>query len=169
MYGNGSAVSTLDTMYDNGSAPWIQCMAIFQHPGSGLGICSSNFGANCSFFAKKVSKWAIRSKKWEIRSFAHFWWATWAICSQSLIPSEQPERIAQKEWVKLLHFLKTSKKTVKTYKKYVFFEFFLANRSFLRAKEKNERFAQKNRGISSFAHLSWATWANCSHSLICHE
>ena len=29
-----------------------------------------------------------------IRSFAHFWWETWAICSQTLISSEQPERIA---------------------------------------------------------------------------
>ena len=61
---------------------------------SGLGIRSSNFGANRSFFAKKVSKWAICSKsEW----FAHlliFWLETWAICSRSLIPSERPEQIA---------------------------------------------------------------------------
>ena len=29
-----------------------------------------------------------------IRSFAHFWWATWAIFSWSLIFDERPERFA---------------------------------------------------------------------------
>ena len=32
-------------------------------------------------FCEKMSKWAIHSKKRVIRSFAHFWWATWAINS----------------------------------------------------------------------------------------
>ena len=45
-------------------------------------------------FCPKMSKWAIRSKKWAIHSFSHFWWATWAIRSWSLISSEGPERIA---------------------------------------------------------------------------
>ena len=45
---------------------------------SGLGIRSSVFLANRSFFALKC---AICSKKRAIHSFAHFWWATWAICS----------------------------------------------------------------------------------------
>ena len=37
------------------------------------------------------------------------------------------------------------------------------------SEKANERFAQKNRAICSFAHLSWATWVNRSRSLICHE
>ena len=41
-----------------------------------------------------MSKWVICSKKWAICSFTHFWWATWAIRSWSLIFGEQPERIA---------------------------------------------------------------------------
>ena len=45
-------------------------------------------------FCPKMSEWAIGSKKWAIHSFAHLWWGTWAIRSQSLISSEQPERIA---------------------------------------------------------------------------
>ena len=42
----------------------------------------------------------LRNKQgWELahrfsQRIAHFWWATWAICSQSLFSSEQPERIA---------------------------------------------------------------------------
>ena len=32
-------------------------------------------------FCKKMSEWAICSKKRVICSCAHFWWATWAICS----------------------------------------------------------------------------------------
>ena len=49
-------------------------------------------------FCEKMSQWAIRSKnEW----FAHFWWATWAICSWSLIFGERPERfayIAHQKW-----------------------------------------------------------------------
>ena len=92
------------------------------------------------FCKKHEQKWAIFSNKWAIRSFANFWWATWAIRSQSLIPSERPgerpERFAhfaQREWTK----------------------------------EKNERFTQKSRGICSFALLWWVTRVNHSHLLIC--
>ena len=55
-----------------------------------LFIC---FLSESLIFCQKVSEWAICSKKWAIRSFAHLWWATWAICSWSLIFGEQPERI----------------------------------------------------------------------------
>ena len=43
-------------------------------------------------FCEKISKWVIRSHKNE--RFPHFWWATWAICSQLLICLEQSELIA---------------------------------------------------------------------------
>ena len=42
-------------------------------------------------FCPKMSEWVICSKKLVIHSFTHFWWATWAIQSQSLISSERPE------------------------------------------------------------------------------
>ena len=52
-------------------------------------------------FCEKMSEWAILSKKRAIRSkkraicsFAHFYSATWAIRSWSLICGEQPEQIA---------------------------------------------------------------------------
>ena len=52
------------------------------------------FQSDSLVFCPKMSKWAIRSKKWAIHSFAHFWWATWAIHSRSLISSERHEWIA---------------------------------------------------------------------------
>ena len=42
---------------------------------------------------KRISNSLIRSKELAIHSFAHFWCATWAICSQSLISSEGCEWI----------------------------------------------------------------------------
>ena len=73
----------------------------------GLGIRSSVFWANRSFFAKKMSEWAIRSKKSNSldRSFlvsdlskslmvAHLSWATWASRSQLLICPERSEWIS---------------------------------------------------------------------------
>ena len=58
---------------------------------SGLGIRSSVFWANCSFFAKKMNEWAtwgnrscslIFSERPErFAHIAHFWWATRAIRS----------------------------------------------------------------------------------------
>ena len=75
------------------------------------------FPSELLVFCPKMSKWAIRSKKLAIHSFAHFWWATWAICSRSLISSErceriifgeQPERfahIAQRKWANVCESL----------------------------------------------------------------
>ena len=62
---------------------------------AGLGIRSSVFWANCSFFAKKLAKERFAQKKRPIPSFAHFWWATWAICSWLLF--------AHQKWI--AHFL----------------------------------------------------------------
>ena len=45
-------------------------------------------------FCQKSEQISNSLKKWVICSFALFWWATWAIRSQLLIPSEQPEQIA---------------------------------------------------------------------------
>ena len=52
------------------------------------------FPSESLIFCPKMCEWAICSKKWAIHSFTHFWWVTWAICSQSLIFSEGPEWIA---------------------------------------------------------------------------
>ena len=51
------------------------------------------FPSKSLIFCPKMSEWAIRSKKWAIHSSTHFWWATWAIRSQSLISSERCEWI----------------------------------------------------------------------------
>ena len=80
----------------------LTCITVF----SGLGICSSVFWANQSFFAKNeliMSKWAICSKKPAIHSFAHFlvsdlskslmvihfWWANWVICSHHSLKKKE--------------------------------------------------------------------------------
>ena len=57
------------------------CHVIFDPCFSGLGIRSSVFWANRSFFCEKNNEWEIRSKKRAICSFAHFWCATWVIRS----------------------------------------------------------------------------------------
>ena len=107
-----------------------------------------------------MSEWAIRSKKRAICSFlvshpgfllmvTHFWWATWAICShRSFLVSTLSDSLTS-----LIKKEGMSKK----------FEWIIR---FLWA---IEQFAQNNQVIRSFAHLSWATWANCSHLLFCHE
>ena len=59
-----------------------------------LGICSSVFRANHSFFAQKWGNERFAQKYKSCHSFAHFCWATWAICSWSLISSERCERIS---------------------------------------------------------------------------
>ena len=73
--------------------------------------------------------------------------ATWAICSWLLIFGERPEQFAHithekrgNEWIaRFFMYKKRTKNTISV----KFFE--------------------------QIAHLSWATWANCSRSLICHE
>ena len=120
-------------------------------------------------------------KKWAIRSFTHFWRATWVIRSRSLsylatwenrsrllICPERPARFAhfaQKEWANLFIFLK-SLKSCKKRTKLRFFPIFLGYRLLFVSERANAQFTQKN---EQFAHLSWATWANRSHSLICYE
>ena len=52
------------------------------------------FPSESLVFCPKMSEWAICSKKWATHSFAHFWLATWGICSRLLISSERCERIA---------------------------------------------------------------------------
>ena len=44
------------------------------------------FPSKSLVFCPKMSEWAIRSKKWAIHSFAHFWWAKWAIRSHRSFP-----------------------------------------------------------------------------------
>ena len=126
-------------------------------------------------------------KKWANEQFAQkvsdsliFWLETWAICSRSLIPSERPEQIAcGRSFVlsnlsdsltslrrneQIFCFLKNTVKNVQKIRLKIFF--FEPIAYFLWAKDKSDRFAQKT---DQFTHLSWVTWANRSHSLICHE
>ena len=100
-------------------------------------------------FAKKSEQMSDSLKS---ERFAHFWWATWAIRSQLLIPSERPEQIAQSRlfvltnlsdsltWLRrnerIFCFFKIFFKNCKNIQKYDFFVFFSANCSFLWAKEQ---------------------------------
>ena len=94
-------------------------------------------------FAHRISE--------QIARFLPKKWATWAICSRSLILSERFAHFAQKEWVKLLLFL-NYQKTVTNVQK---IRFFLANRSVFVSERENEWFAKKPERFA--------------YSLICHE
>ena len=87
----------------------------------------------------------------------HFWWETWAICSH--------HSLKKRKWANHSFFQKTYKKRTM---KNILVKFCWVNCLFFVSKRANEQFAQNKRAICSLAHLSWATWANCSHSLICH-
>ena len=111
-------------------------------------------------------KQVIRSKKQAIRSLAHFWWATWANRSWSLLFGEQPERwvtraipshrsLKKSEWVNRSFFV-TYKKRNKKYD----------SQNFLSKPIICSFFMSK---LLTVAHLSWATWAIHSRSLICPE
>ena len=95
-------------------------------------------------FAQKVSD---SLKKWAIRPFAHF---------------------SQKEWANLLLFKKLFK-NCKNVQKIRIFRFFERIAHFLWVKVKNDRFAQKPSNSLTVVQLSWATWANPLHSLICSK
>ena len=58
---------------------------------------SHRFSERIACFLRKNEEMSNSLKKTSdslIRSFAHFWWATWAICSLLLIFGERPEWIA---------------------------------------------------------------------------
>ena len=108
------------------------------------------FQSESLVFCPKMSKWAIRSKKWAIHSFTNFWWATWAIRSQSLISSERHERIAYDHSF-LVSDLSDS----------------LTIAHFLWATWVNRLwsliFSERPEWFAHIAHLWWATWAIHSH------
>ena len=128
-----------------------------------LGICSSNFGANCLFLPSDLSN---------LLMIAHSFWATWAYCSWSLICPEPPEpftHFAHKEWV---NFLKNFKTTVQNVQKIQFFRILSKSLILCERKRKIRDLLKKpsNSLIRSivlsesltFAHLSWpwVMWAN---------
>ena len=102
-------------------------------------------------------KWAYNErmcnllKKLAIRSFGHFWCATWAIRSWSLIFGERPEQfayIAQFWWATWA---------------------ICSHRSLKRENERIARFCKRKSDLGeslTVAHLSWVTWGICSQSLI---
>ena len=91
----------------------------FSAPAPGrVGNSLIEFRSELLIFCQKSEWMSDLLKKLAISSFAYFWWVTSVLCSLSLIPSERPERFAhfaQKEWAKLLLYLKT-KNLKKTYK-----------------------------------------------------
>ena len=67
--------------------------------GPGLGICSSVFWANRSFFVKKWANerfthslsFGEEPERCRFVHIAHFWWATWVVCSH--------HSLKKREWV----------------------------------------------------------------------
>ena len=84
---------------------------------------------------------------------------------------------------KFFAFFRKLTKKCKKHTKYNLLEFFWANCSFFVSESEKWAIRSKNLAIRSicsfvlsdlsklltFAHLSWATWSNSSHSLTCHE
>ena len=123
-------------------------------------------------FAQKTSDSLIfLSNLSDSLTITHFWWAIWAIRSESLFCHEQPERFAHITLKKsgneliarfFLTFLKGKNKML--------FKFVWENRSFFVSEEQPERiahgysFVMSDLGDSLTAGpLSWAIWANRSH------
>ena len=118
----------------------------------------------------------LLQKKQAIPSFVHFWWATWAIrshCSfwwatRGILPHCSLKR---KEWENYLFIFKlTKKRTKKRTQVYDFSQVFFER--IARFLCQNSKFAirSKKTGDSlTVTDLSWAIWANCSHSLIWSE
>ena len=91
--------------------------------------------------------------------------------------------ITQRECANFLLFFRKLTKKCKKHTKYNLLEFFWANCSFFVSESEKWAIRSKNLAIRSicsfvlsdlsklltFAHLSWATWSNSSHSLTCHE
>ena len=165
----------------------VQLFSLNNH--SSLLYCIQGWG-----FAQQISeqitcflqkKWANEqfAQKWPIRLFAHFWWATWEICSWLFIHSKQPEGIAHgrsfvlsdlSDSLTLLRrheqnicFLKNFQKNCQNIQKIWFCSnSFEGIAHFLWEKRKWAICLKKKKW---FAHLSWVNWANRSHLLICHE
>ena len=103
---------------------------------AGLGIHSSNFGANCLFFAKKVSKWGMGSiREWFAHSLIFGKLPEWFAHNCSFLLSDLSESLtvtllSWETWaIRSLRSEEMSKSfssffTVKTYKKYNFFRVF---------------------------------------------
>ena len=96
----------------------------------------------CSFLVSDLSESLL---------VAHFWWATWAICSHcsflvSDLSNSLTSLLKKEVMCKSLVFYLNVQKTYQKIWFYNFSQIFWANRS--------------------FAHLSWETWANRSQSLI---
>ena len=97
----------------------------------------------------------------DLLTVAHFWWATWAIrerFAHMAVLKRANERMAHLK-------KKLTKKLLKTYIKYDFIQKIWANCSFFYLSE----WAIRTQKTERFAVLSWATWANRSLSLFCHE
>ena len=75
---------------------WIRILLIVKYVKiTGLGIRSSVFWANRSFFAQK---WAIAIAHFLWATWANFWWVTWAICSHhSFLVSDLSYSLTKKE------------------------------------------------------------------------
>ena len=97
----------------------------------------------------------------DLLTVAHFWWATWAIrerFAHMAVLKRANERMAHLK-------KKLTKKLLKTYIKYDFIQKIWANCSFFYLSE----WAIRTQKTERFAVLSWATWANRSLWLFCHE
>ena len=124
-----------------------------------LGIHSSVFLSNCSFFANKWSNKRFAQKnEW----FAHFWWATWAIGSWSLIFSERREWIAHGR-----SFLVSDLSDLLTL--FIFGERPEQFAHIAHHKWGNEQILIDRERIAQVAHDKWATISDLLRSLMINE
>ena len=106
------------------------------------------FSIKSLVFCEKMSKWVIRSKM-SNSLVTHFWWVTWAIRSHhSFLVSDLSDSLTKRGNERIVHFLNN-----KNILKIMILDFF----------------AKPFWVNCSFAHLTWATWAIPSRSLICLE
>ena len=128
-----------------------------------LGIRSSNFGS--LVFCQKSERMSNLLKKWAIRSFsvsnlsnllttAHSFWPEQIAHGRSFVLSDLTDSLTS---------LRRNERT---------FVFFITSKNWSESPifcERIRKWAICSKKNERFAHLSWATWVNCSHLLICHE
>ena len=152
---------------------------------AGLGLCSSVFWANRSFLPKT---WANELFAQKSERFAYLLIfgerPEWFTHNCSFPLSDLSDRLTSLRGnVQIFCFFLENLQKCKKHTKYNLLEFFWANCSFFVSESEKWAIRSKNLAIRSicsfvlsdlsklltFAHLSWATWSNSSHSLTCHE
>ena len=122
-----------------------------------MGICSSGFQANRSFFVSEWTKEKFAREKEQIAPITLLSWATWGNCSQSLFCKRQKERFAQ-SWT----FLKSDESNLQRATGAIHSSVMFVSHLFYKKREKQwitVKNIRKNMNFERIAHRRSIIWA----------